>query len=135
MIGPASGAADLVAHLKSLQSASNVAGMVRFGIATDTALGISNPDLQAIARAVKRNHARALALWPSKIREAHMLALYTADPKKLTADEARTWAADFKSWEIVDTAADLFVKARLEQTLVAGLPPTKANSSAVLRSP
>lgn len=119
MIGLASGADDLVAYLKSLRSASNVAGMARFGIATETALGISNPDLQAIARAAKRNHGRALALWASNIREAHMLALYTAEPKKLATDEARAWAADFNSWEIADTAADLFVKARLEQTLVA----------------
>ncbi|TCL75044.1 DNA alkylation repair protein [Rhizobium sp. BK251] len=118
MIGPSSDAAELVAHLRTLRSEENVAGMARFGIVTETALGISNPDIQKIARLVKRKHERAKELWESGIREARVLALYTAEPKKLTPDEARRLADDFASWEIVDTAADLFVEARLEQTLV-----------------
>ncbi|MGO4441253.1 DNA alkylation repair protein [Rhizobium sp. RAF56] len=118
MIGPSSDAAELIAHLRSLRSEKNIAGMARFGIVTDGALGISNPDLQRIARAVKRDHSRALGLWASGIREARMLALYTAEPKRLNEDEAGRWANDFNSWEIVDTAADLFVEARLEKTLI-----------------
>lgn len=113
MIDPSSSAADLLAHLRSLRSETNIAGMKRFGIETDTALGISNPDLQAIARRVKKNHRRALALWQSQVREARLLAVYTADPKQLSLEEARLWSADFNSWEIVDSAADLFVEARL----------------------
>jgi hypothetical protein len=31
----------------------------------------------------------------------------------LTIAQARQWAGDFNSWEIVDTASDLFVEARL----------------------
>jgi len=38
----------------------------------------------------------------------------TSEPKRLTADEAKAFAEDFNSWEIVDTAADLFVEARLD---------------------
>ncbi|CAN7318695.1 DNA alkylation repair protein [Rhizobium sp. LjRoot258] len=114
MIGPSSSAAELIAHLQALRSEENIAGMARFGIVTETALGISNPDLQKIARAAKRNHARALELWQSNIREARLLALYTAEPKKLTPDIARSWADDFDSWEIVDCAADLCVEARIE---------------------
>ncbi|KRB60263.1 DNA alkylation repair protein [Rhizobium sp. Root708] len=113
MIDPSSSAADLVAHLRSLRSETNIAGMKRFGIETETALGISNPDLQAIARRVKKDHRRALTLWQSQVREARLLAVYTADPKQLSLDEARLWCADFNSWEIVDSAADLFVEARL----------------------
>lgn len=118
MIGPASSAADLLAHLESLRSPENIAGMGRFGIVTETALGISNPDLQKIAKAAKKNHARAFELWDTGVREARMLALYTFEPDKLTLDEARRLANDFKSWEIVDTAADLFVEARLEKVLI-----------------
>jgi 3-methyladenine DNA glycosylase AlkD len=113
MIGPSSSAAELIAHLQTLRSQENIAGMARFGIATETALGISNPDLQKIARLAKKDHARALDLWAGNIREARMLALYTADPKTITADDARRWSSDFNSWEIVDTAADLFVEALL----------------------
>lgn len=106
-------AQQLCAHLETLRSEHNIAGMARFGIVTDRALGISNPDLQKIARQAKRNHERAMALWHCNIREARMLALYTAEPKRLTPSLAKDWAGDFNSWEIVDTAADLFVEAGL----------------------
>ncbi|QWW69775.1 DNA alkylation repair protein [Rhizobium sp. WYJ-E13] len=114
MIAPSSSAADLIAHLQTLRSENNIAGMARFGIVTDTAIGISNPDLQRIARSAKKDHVRAKELWASGIREARMLALYTFEPKRLTATEARTLAADFNSWEIVDCAADLFIEANLD---------------------
>lgn len=117
MIGPSSDATALIEHLESLRSEETIAGMARFGIVTDSALGISNPNMQRIARAAKQDHARALTLWASGIREARMLALYTAEPKRLTEGEARRWAEDFNSWEIVDTAADLFVKARLDHLI------------------
>ncbi|ACP25490.1 hypothetical protein NGR_c17260 [Sinorhizobium fredii NGR234] len=104
--------------MRGLASAENRAGMARFGIATETALGISNVELRRIARSTKTDHARALELWQSGIREARILAAYTADPKALTLDEARLWAADCNSWEVVDTVADLFVAARFEQVLI-----------------
>jgi len=117
MIGPSSSAADLIAHLRTLRSADGIAGLARFGIATGNALGISNPQLRSIARVAKKDHPRALALWQSGIREARLLSLMTAEPKRLTTDEAKAFSADFNSWEIVDTAADLFIEARLD-TLV-----------------
>jgi len=114
MISPSSSAAELIAHLQTLRSEDNIAGMARFGIVTAAAIGISNPDLQRIARLTKKDHIRAKALWASGIREARLLALYTFDPKSLTEAEARTLAADFNSWEIVDCAADLFIEAKLD---------------------
>jgi 3-methyladenine DNA glycosylase AlkD len=114
MIIPSSRAAELIAHLQTLRSEENISAMARFGIVTKTALGISNPDLQKVARTAQRNHARALELWESDIREARLLALYTAEPKRLTSDTAIAWADDFDSWEIVDCAADLYVEARME---------------------
>ncbi|WSG76423.1 DNA alkylation repair protein [Rhizobium beringeri] len=91
--------------------------MARFGIVTDRAIGISNPDIRAVARLAKKDHVRAMQLWRSHIREARLLALYTAEPKRLTTEEARNWADDFNSWEIVDCAADLFVEARLDELI------------------
>ncbi|MBY3039832.1 DNA alkylation repair protein [Rhizobium laguerreae] len=117
MIGPSSDAAELIAHLETLRSEENVAGMARFGIVTGGALGISNPDIRAVARLAKKDHLRAMQLWRSDIREARLLALYTAEPKRLTTEEARHWADDFNSWEIVDCAADLFVEARLDELI------------------
>ncbi len=117
-LSPSSPADAVIAHLKSLRREENRAGMARFGIETATALGIYHAELRPIARAIKRDHARALALWESGIREARLLASFTAEPKVLTVEEARQWAGDFNSWEIVDGVADLFVAARLEGVLI-----------------
>lgn len=116
--GPASTAEEIIEHLRALGSDENIAGMARFGIATETALGLSNVQLRRVARMVKTDHARALDLWTSGIREARLLAAFTADPKALTLAEARQWANACNSWEVVDTVADLFVAARLEQVLI-----------------
>ncbi|MCJ8052134.1 DNA alkylation repair protein [Shinella curvata] len=113
MIGKASTADEIVNYLRSLRSEEAIAGMERFGIVTETALGISNPDLRRIGRLTGKDHARAFTLWASGIREARMLALYTLEPKRLSADAAWGLAADFNSWEIVDNAADIFVEAGL----------------------
>lgn len=117
-LSPSSTAAEVIAHLKSLRNEENVAGMARFGIVTDHALGISNTDLRAIARIIRRNHERALALWDSGIREARLLASYTEEPKKITADQARACAATFNSWEMVDSWSDTFADAGLGPELI-----------------
>ena len=119
MLGPSSGVDEIVGHLQGLRSPANIIGMARYGIVTDTALGISNAELRKIARAIRRDHARALALWATDIREARLLASYTAEPKKLTLDEARRWAADLNSWEMVDALADLFVDSGHHPVLIA----------------
>lgn len=115
---PASAAQEIIDHLRARGSVDNVAGMARFGIATETAVGLSNVELRRIARAIGTDHARALDLWRSGIREARLLAAFTADPGALTLDEARRWASECNSWEVVDTVADLCIAARLEQVLV-----------------
>jgi 3-methyladenine DNA glycosylase AlkD len=116
--GPQSAAEEIIAHLQSMRDEANIAGMARFGIETTTALGISNAVLRPMARQIKRNHDRALALWTSDIREARLLAAFTDEPKKVTVEQARRWAADFNSWEIVDTASDLFAEADLQAVLI-----------------
>ena len=117
-LGPSSTSQEIIAHLKSLRDEANIEGMARFGIETKTALGISNPVLRTIARQIKRDHQRALELWASGIREARLLAAFTAEPKKMTADIARSWASEFNSWEIVDGVSDLFCEARLQDQLI-----------------
>ncbi|TPI27005.1 DNA alkylation repair protein [Mesorhizobium sp. B3-2-1] len=111
-------AQDIVAHLRSIGTMENRTGMARFGINTATALGIGNADLRPLARKVKRNHERALALWDSGIREARLMAAFTGEPKKIGIEECRRWAGDFDSWEIVDTVSDLFVDTPFWRQLV-----------------
>jgi 3-methyladenine DNA glycosylase AlkD len=102
---------QIVAHLRSLGSEENRGGMARFGIVTDRAFGVGNTSLRPLARALKRDHDRSLALWETGWREARLLAAFTDDPKLVTHEQARRWADDFESWEIVDSVCDLFVDA------------------------
>lgn len=116
---PAWNANQVIEYLQSQRDESNIEGMGRFGIDTETALGISNTTLRAIGRKIKRNHDRAIELWASGIREARLLAAFTAEPKRITAEIARRWAAEFNSWEIVDGVSDLFADAKLQDPLIA----------------
>ncbi|MGW9232912.1 DNA alkylation repair protein [Pseudorhizobium sp. NPDC055634] len=118
-LGPDSSAENIVRHLQSLRNEANIAGMARYGIDTSTALGITTPQMRAVARQVKRDHDRALVLWRTGLRDARMAAILTADPLRLTRQQARDWAADFTSWEIVDTAADLFTQAPFWRELIS----------------
>ncbi|QQM30881.1 DNA alkylation repair protein [Martelella lutilitoris] len=116
---PQSSAEDVVAVLEATADPARLAEMERVGIRTDTAIGLSNPELRQIAKAVGVNHARAAALWQSPVREARMLALLTFDPAELTQEDMLALAGDFASWEMVDLAADLFVEARFDAALVS----------------
>lgn len=108
----------VLAWLKDSGDPGNLAGMSRFGIETQAALGVPNSVLRPLARKIRRNHERAEALWQSGIREARILACFTDEPKQVTAEQAMRWAAEFNSWEIVDHAASLFVDARLHDALI-----------------
>lgn len=108
-LSPASTAAEIVAHLRTLGSEENRQGMKRYGIRIDRALGISHGVQRDIAKRIKRNHERAFELWASGVTEAQFIASVTADPKRFTKADARRWAAEFDSWDIVDGVSDLFV--------------------------
>jgi 3-methyladenine DNA glycosylase AlkD len=114
----ASTAEEIVAHLRTLASEENRAGMARFGIATERALGIPNAVLNPIVRQVKRDHARALELWATGIREARILAIGTDEPAKVTRARLDAIAAEFDSWEIVDHAAHLICAAKLAHEII-----------------
>jgi 3-methyladenine DNA glycosylase AlkD len=109
---------DIVAHLRSIGTEENRAGMARFGINTATALGVGNADLRPLARKLKKNHERALLLWDSGIREARLMAAFTGEPKKIDIDQCRRWAADCDSWEIVYTVADIFAATPFWRQLI-----------------
>jgi 3-methyladenine DNA glycosylase AlkD len=111
-------AEDIVAHLKSLGSEENRAGMARFGVATASALGVGHTHLNPIARKVKVNQQRAETLWRTGYREARILAGLTGDPKTITIEQCRLWAADFDSWDVVDGVSGLFVDTPFWRDLI-----------------
>jgi 3-methyladenine DNA glycosylase AlkD len=95
-------AESILLNLKSMANPDNVAGMARYGISTDKALGISIYTLRPMAKEIGRDHALALELWESGIHEARILASYIADPKQVTVAQMERWTADFDSWDVCD---------------------------------
>lgn len=108
-LSPASTAEEIIAYLRAIGTEENRQGMRRYGIRVERALGVSHGVQRNIAKKIKRNHDRAFELWVSGLMEAQFIAAITADPKRFTANNARAWAAEFDSWDIVDGVTDLFV--------------------------
>jgi 3-methyladenine DNA glycosylase AlkD len=77
----------------------------RYGITTrDKTLGAPMAQIQKLGKALGRDHALAAALWRTRVYEGRMLAIYVAEPARLTAKQMDAWARDFDNWAIVDTA-------------------------------
>lgn len=103
---------DLVlADLTALGDPVFKTGLARFGINPDNALGIKLPALRLYARAYRKNHHLAQALWTTKVHEARLMAVFIADPRQATEALLEEWASDFNSWDICDQACGcLFIK-------------------------
>ncbi|TKT79166.1 DNA alkylation repair protein [Aquamicrobium sp. LC103] len=114
----ASTADEILGRLNALASGENRAGLARYGINAENALGIPHGELRAMSKVVKRDHERALALWESGFREARVLAAMTDEPGKVTIGQCRRWADEFNSWDIVDSVSDLFVATPFWRELV-----------------
>jgi 3-methyladenine DNA glycosylase AlkD len=115
---PASGslmdASAVLVRLRSMADPKNLKGMARFGIEAKSALGISLWDLRKFAKDIGTDHALALALWDSGIREARMLAASVDDPSQVTEAQMDAWVRDFDSWDVCDTVTtDLFYRTPL----------------------
>ena len=75
----------------------------RYGIVTDKAIGVPMARIQAVAKALGRDHALAAALWETGVYEARMVACMIDDPAAVTPEQMDRWRADFDNWAIVDT--------------------------------
>jgi 3-methyladenine DNA glycosylase AlkD len=85
-------------------SPTNVAGMARYGISTNGAVGVSVYELRRMAKALAPDHQLALELWSTGMHEARLLAVFVDDAAAVTSSQMESWAADFDSWDICDQA-------------------------------
>lgn len=97
-----------MAELRDRADPSRKPGMARVGIDVSHALGVSMPDLRAVAKTCGVDHALALELWETGIHEARILATLVADPATLTDVQRERWVLGITSWDLCDSAADLF---------------------------
>jgi 3-methyladenine DNA glycosylase AlkD len=89
--------------LKRHSSKSTRAGMARYGLPSDNALGVSVADIRLLAKRLGRDHALALALWDTGVYEARMLTTFIDEPSRVTPAQMDRWCRDFDSWGICDT--------------------------------
>lgn len=94
--------AGVLAGLQALESPKDRAGMARFGICVDQALGISVSTLRRLAKPLRGRHELAVELWASGIHEARILATIIADPQSFTPELAQGWVQDLNSWDLCD---------------------------------
>jgi len=88
--------------LKSMAAPKNLAGMARFGMATEQRLGISIYDLRRLAKELPHEHTLALELWQSGIAEARILASMLDLPEQVSEQQMEDWIVDFNSWDVCD---------------------------------
>lgn len=95
-------ATEVLTRLKVKARPENLAGMAKYGIATEKRFGVSIPELRKMAKELGTNHDLALELWTTGISEAMILASMVDEPKKVTEKQLDTWVVDFNSWDVCD---------------------------------
>lgn len=104
---------EIISKLKKYSIPESKEDMVRYGIKTEYALGVSVPNLRKIAKEIGTNHKRALQLWNTKIHEARILASMIDDPESLTEKQMEDWVKEFNSWDLCDQCCmNLFEKTK-----------------------
>lgn len=93
---------EVLAELRHAADPTRLTSMASYGIATDSALGVTVSELRAIARRIGRDHALASALWDTGIHEARILATIVDEPERVTEAQAESWVADVRSWDLCD---------------------------------
>jgi 3-methyladenine DNA glycosylase AlkD len=92
----------VVARLRALGTERDRAGMARFGINVDNAVGVGVTALRRLARGLPRDHRLAADLWNTGVHEARILASIVDQPDRVTAEQMSRWAREFDSWDLCD---------------------------------
>jgi 3-methyladenine DNA glycosylase AlkD len=104
---------EALAQLHRVADPARKPGMARVGIDVTNALGVSVPNIRAVAKRAGTDHPLARALWRTGIHEARILATLVAEPGALTEAQLERWVGDLTSWDLCDSAADLFIASEL----------------------
>lgn len=93
----------VVGSLNHLADEKTLAGMARYGLPSDRALGVPMNAMLKLAKGFERDHELAAALWATGIYEARTMAALLDEPARVTPAQMDRWARDFDSWGICDT--------------------------------
>jgi len=93
---------ELLSGMKAAADPTQLAGMARFGIDSEFALGLRMPQIRDFAKDLGIDHDLALELWRTGVHEARILAPMIVDRARVDEALMEAWAADFASWDVCD---------------------------------
>lgn len=100
--------------LKCKAVPENIPGMKRYGMSEEGRLGVSVPEMRAIAKKLGKNHLLAQQLWDSGYAEARILASMVDEPEVLSEEQMDRWVQELNSWDVCDQVCmNLFEKSPL----------------------
>ncbi len=99
---------ELLDELRARANPARLKEHQRVAAGNVTALGVSVPDIRALAKLAGRDHALAQQLWDTGIPEARQLAAMVDDPALVTEAQMEEWVAAFDSWDLCDGVCTLF---------------------------
>lgn len=94
---------SVLAALRANADPATLAGMARYALPSEHALGVPMRDIKALGKQLGRQHALAQPLWATGVYEARILVAFVADPAKLTVAEMDRWCREFDNWGYCDT--------------------------------
>jgi len=103
----------IIAKLKAKARLDQLKGMARFGIVGKKRLGVSMPDIRALAKEIGQDHVLALKLWATGIPDAQILAAIISEPDKITSQQMEDWVKDINSWDVCDQTCMIFDRSPL----------------------
>jgi 3-methyladenine DNA glycosylase AlkD len=105
---------EVMAKLQSKAKPDQLSGMAKYGMAIERRLGVSVPDMRALAKEIGKDHKLALELWKTGIAEARIVAAMVDEPDKLTEEQMEDWVKGIDSWDVCDQVCmNLFEKTPL----------------------
>lgn len=96
--------AEALQRIRAQARPEALGALARFAIGGEGRLGLSVPQMRAVARQLGRDHALALALWDTAIPDAQIVAGLIAEPAKLTLAQMDHWTRGMPAWDVCDQA-------------------------------
>lgn len=84
-----------------------------------TNYGVTVADVKKVAKDYAPNHALALELFKSDIRELKICAVYVDDPQKVTHEQMRLWSEAFISRDILENCCSMLFYKSIDALTVA----------------
>ncbi len=104
---------QVLKELQALSHPSSLEGKNHWNITGAKMIGVTIPNLRALAKKIGKNHDLAEELWQTGIHEARILAGMIDDPALVTSEQMDRWTADFDSWDVCDqVCSNLFDKTK-----------------------